>query len=264
MGTDARTLRSMIGTADTKLGHFLLEFDVPGIGHLLRSAGCEFTVLDMEHSGFGIDTIRRVLRYLEAAGVPTIVRVPSAEYHHVARVLDLGAEGLMVPMVGSAEQLRRIASFAKYPPVGRRGIGLGIAHDRYEPGVPADTMAAANERTTLFPQIETIEGLENVEEIAAEPAVDCLWVGHFDLSASLGIPGEFDHPRFEAATERIAAAARANGKSLGRIVSDVPTGVALRRLGFDFLAYLTDAWLFRTFLAAGIADLRRECGQPPS
>ena len=92
---------------ELKLGHFIVEFATPGIGQILKAAGCDFTLFDTEHSGFGFETIKSVLRYMQAADLPTIVRVPSKEYHHIARAADMGAEGIMLPMVGSAEERAR-------------------------------------------------------------------------------------------------------------------------------------------------------------
>ena len=146
-------------------------------------------LFDLEHSGFGFETVKSALRYFEAADLPAIVRVPSREYHHIARAMDMGAEGLMLPMVGNADEVRHIVNSMKYHPAGKRGVALQVAHDRYRPGAVADKFAAANERTTLFCQIETAEGVENADAMAAIDGVDCLWVGHFDLSVSLGIPG---------------------------------------------------------------------------
>ena len=103
----------------------------------------------------------------------------------------------MLPMVGTADEARHIVNSMKYHPAGKRGVALQVAHDRYRPGSVADKFAAANKRTTLFCQIETAEGVENADAIAAIDGVDCLWVGHFDLSVSLGIPGQFDHPNFK-------------------------------------------------------------------
>ena len=113
------------------LGHYVGEFVTPGIGHILKEAGAEFVFLDMEHSGNSFDTINRGLRYFEAAGVPAMVRVPSDAYDHIARALDIGAEGIIVPMLGSAEQARAIIDKLKYTPVGKRGLGLGLGNDRY-------------------------------------------------------------------------------------------------------------------------------------
>ena len=156
-------LKEMAHSRELKLGHFIVEFATPGIGQILKAAGCDFTLFDTEHSGFGFETIKSVLRYMQAADLPTIVRVPSKEYHHIARAADMGAEGIMLPMVGSAEEARHILDCMKYVPVGRRGVALGIAHDRYLPGPTMEKLAEANRRTTLFAQIETREGVDNAD-----------------------------------------------------------------------------------------------------
>ena len=201
-------LKQMTRTPEAKLGHFIVEFATPGIGHILKQAGCDFALFDLEHSGFGFETVKSAARYFEAAGLPAIVRVPSKEYHHIARACDLGAEGIMIPMVGTAAEANAVVNCMKYYPDGRRGVALGVAHDAYGQGPVSDKLAAANERTTLFCQIETAEGVENADAIAAVDGIDCLWIGHFDLSVSLGIPGEFDHPKFLKAVERTIAAAK--------------------------------------------------------
>ena len=95
--TKQMSLKQMARTKDLKVGHFIVEFATPGIGQILKAAGCDFALLDTEHSGFGIDTVKQVLRYMQAADLPTIVRVPSREYHHIARAADAGAEGVMLP-----------------------------------------------------------------------------------------------------------------------------------------------------------------------
>src|SRR6516165_3860199 len=200
-------LKQMTRTPEAKLGHFIVEFATPGIGHILKQAGCDFALFDLEHSGFSFETVKSAARYFEAAELPAIVRVPSKEYHHIARTCDMGAEGIMLPMVGSAAEARRIVDSIKYTPDGRRGVALQVAHDRYRPGTVGDKFAAANRRTTVFCQIETAEGVDNAEALAALPGVDCLWVGHFDLSVSLGVPGQFGSKKFTDAVARVAAAA---------------------------------------------------------
>src|SRR3954467_7558696 len=101
-------LKAMARTRAAKFGHFIVEFATPGIGHIMKSAGCDFVLFDLEHSGFHFETVKSVLRYFEAADLPAIVRVPSREYHHIARALDMGAEGLMLPMVGNVDEVRHI------------------------------------------------------------------------------------------------------------------------------------------------------------
>jgi 2-keto-3-deoxy-L-rhamnonate aldolase RhmA len=249
-------LKDMASSRELKLGHFIVEFATPGIGQILKAAGCDFALLDCEHSGFGFETVKSVLRYMQAADLPTIVRVPSKEYHHIARAADMGAEGVMLPMVGSAAGARAILDCMKYHPEGRRGVALAIAHDRYLPGPTLDKLAAANRATTLFAQIETREGVDNVEAIAAIEGVDCLWVGHFDLSASLGIPGQFAHKDFADAIKAVIKACRKHGKSAGRLVPTVDEGVALHKEGFDFICYSGDVWALHGAVQQGLSEIR--------
>ncbi len=252
-------LKHMAQTKKAKLGHFIVEFATPGIGHILKAAGCDFALFDLEHSGFGFETVKSAMRYFEAAQLPVIVRVPSKEYHHIARACDMGAEGIMIPMVGTAAEARAVVDCMKYYPEGKRGVALGVAHDNYRQGQVAEKLAAANERTTLFCQIETAEGAENADKIAVVDGVDCLWVGHFDLSVSLGVPGQFDHPKFLKAIERTVAAAKKHKKALGRLVPTTDLGIALYKQGFDFCCYSGDVWVLQNALAEAIGKLRKGC-----
>jgi 2-keto-3-deoxy-L-rhamnonate aldolase RhmA len=252
-------LKEMAKTRNLKLGSFIVEFATPGIGHILKAAGCEFALFDLEHSGFGFETVKSAIRYFEAAGVAPIVRVPSKEYHHIARACDMGAEGIMIPMVGNAKEAKAVVDGMKYYPAGKRGVALGVAHDNYRSGSVPEKLAAANHRTTLFCQIETVEGVDNAEAIAGTEGVDCLWVGHFDLSVSLGIPGQFDNPKFLKAIDTVANATAKHGKSLGRLVPNVETGVDYWNKGFDFCCYSGDVWLLQQALADGVTKLREAC-----
>lgn len=165
----------------------------------------------------------------------------------------------MVPMVGTAAEAKSIADSMKYHPAGKRGVALQVAHDRYRPGAVTDKLKAANEFTTLFCQIETAEGVANADAIAAVDGVDCLWVGHFDLSVSLGIPGQFDHPKFKEAIEKVVAATRKRKKALGRLVPTIDQGVAFFAQGFDFICYSGDVWVLHNALAEAITALRTKC-----
>jgi len=259
-------LKAMTRRPEAKLGHFIVEFATPGIGHLLKSAGCDFVFFDMEHSGFSFDTLRSMVRTFEAAQLAMIARVPAQDYAMLARACDVGVEGLMVPMVNSAAEAEAVVSHVKYHPAGKRGVALGIAHDNFYAGdkSPAQRMLEANERTTLFCLIETAEGAENVDEIAAVQGVDCLFIGHFDLTSSLGVPGEFEHPLYLAAVERIKTAARNNNLSLGRLVPTVEEGIGLYQQGFDFCCYSGDVWVLQQALTEALNTLRSGCQPKPA
>ena len=165
----------------------------------------------------------------------------------------------MLPMVGSAKVARELLSYVKYAPKGERGVALQIAHDGYAPGPVQKKLRDANRRCTFVALIETAEGIENVDDIAAIDDVDVLWIGHFDLSVSMGIAGQFDHPDFTAAVARVVSAAREHNKSLGRLVPNVETGVALFKDGFDFICYSGDVWLLQQAMRAGADGLRAAC-----
>ena len=107
------SLSKLCRTRDYKFGHFIVEFATPGIGHILKNAGCDFVLFDTEHSGFGFETIKNSIRYFEAADLPAIIRVPSKAYDHMARAADMGAEGIMVPMVDTPEEARELVANAK-------------------------------------------------------------------------------------------------------------------------------------------------------
>ena len=214
----------------------------------------------MEHSGFSFETAKVLLRALHDAGIATLLRPPSKAPHHLSRACDVGAQGIIPPMLGTPEEAQAGIDAINYPPAGRRGCALGIAHDDYQQAAVADAMTAANEKTSFVALIETREGVENCEEIAALDGVDCLWIGHLDLSASLGIPGAFDDRRFRDAVARVMAAAKANGKSVGRLTGSAAEAVRFHREGCDFVCYLGDIWLMQRALHEGFAAIRAGIG----
>lgn len=249
-------VRALLTAEGPSFGHYVGEFTTPGIGYILKEAGCDFAWLDMEHSGNGFETVHRTLRYFEAAGLPAVVRIPSDAYDHVARALDVGAEAIVIPMLGTAAQAQAVIERMKYTPQGHRGVALGLANDRYRQGPVVPALAAANERTVLVALIETRSGVAHVEAIAATPGVDVLWVGHFDLSCDLGVPGAFDHPTYQAAVAEVRKAAKKHGKALGRMVGTVDEGIAHVVDGWDFVMYGGDVWLLQGAIRDGLAAIR--------
>ncbi len=225
---------------DQVLGAMVFEFFSPGIAQILKLAGCEFVLYDMEHTGMSLETLKVQVAACRGLGVAPMVRVPRGEYHFLARALDVGAQGLMIPMVESEAQAKAIVEATHYPPKGRRGAAFGFPHDDYEPGNPLDKIRVADDRNVIIAQIETERGLAAVEEIAAVDGIDVLWVGHFDLTNFLGIPGQFDHPKFLDAIKRVVAAARKYDKGLGFMPTDEQWAEEFKGHGFNMLAAGTD------------------------
>lgn len=243
------------------LGTMVFEFGTTGIARLAAAAGAEFVIYDMEHTGWSIETIRTLLATARPAEVAAMVRVPATQYHLLSRPLDAGAQGLMVPMVESEEQARTIVQSAKYPPAGRRGAAFGMAHDDYAGGDPVAMMRQANEDVLLIAQIETARGIEEVDHIAAVDGIDVLWIGHNDLSNSLGVPGQFTHPTYLQAIERFFDACARHDKVPAMMAVGLDNARALLARGFRCLAYGGDTALYTEALGRGLAALRQELGQ---
>jgi 2-keto-3-deoxy-L-rhamnonate aldolase RhmA len=250
-------VKEKLAAGGVSIGTMVFEFATTGVARLAAEAGAEFIIYDMEHSGFGIETIRTLLASSPLEKISPMVRVPVTEYHFIARTLDMGARGIMVPMVETAEQARKIVQCGKYPPVGRRGSAFGVAHDGYSGGDIVPKIEARNRETLLIAQIETPDGVRNAEEIAAVPGIDVLWIGHFDLTNFLGIPGQFTHPQFTSAVTKVLDACSKHGKAAGFMATDIAGGQSLLKQGFRILAYGGDLWLYQSALRAGFDGLRK-------
>ena len=249
-------VRAKIAQGGTAFGHMAFEFFTPGLCQILANAGAEFVIFDTEHSGVGIETIKNQVAFARGTGLAPMVRVPGTHYHLIAPMLDAGVMGVMVPMVETAEQAARIASWCRYRPDGVRGLAFGMPHDDYSGGDHVAKMRQANERMIVIALIETAAGIENVDAIMATPGIDVGWVGHFDLTNSLGIDGQFDHPRYKAAIREVVAACKRHGKTAGFLCGDVKTGRQYLKAGFGALAYGVDSVVFQQAMKAGIDGLR--------
>src|SRR5258708_10582212 len=177
-------------------GHMIMEFATRGIAKILEAAAVDFVVIDMEHTGFDTERIADLIAWFKATDIAPFVRVPQNLYHFLARTMDAGALGVMVANVETREQAVSIVDAVKYAPLGKRGLGLGTAHnDSIQPHAPT-YLEYANRNTTVICQIESETGLKNLDAIAGTAGVDVLWVGHFDLPQSMGIPPPVFSPRF--------------------------------------------------------------------
>ncbi|MDQ3044393.1 MAG: aldolase/citrate lyase family protein [Chloroflexota bacterium] len=253
-------VKQRLNNGDLVLGTMIFEFSTSGIGRIVAAAGAEFVIFDMEHTGWSMETIRGLLAVSRAAETVPMVRVPATEYHFIAQALDLGAMGVMAPMVESGEQAARIVAASKYPPDGVRGAAFGISHDDYVLGDISTTMRRANDEGLIIAQIETLAGLEHAAEIAGTAGIDVIWIGQFDLTTSLGVPGQMDHPKYVAAEATILEACVRAGKSVAVMTSDLSSAHAAIERGFRMIAYGGDLWLFGAALKDGLDELRESRG----
>jgi len=249
-----------IRSGATSEGAMIFECFTPGITSMLANAGAQFVIYDMEHTGLGFEGLKWLIASARGLPITPMVRVPRNQYSYIARALDLGARGIMVPMVESAEQAAEMVQASRYPPLGRRGAAFGFAQCDYQSGDLELTMQAYHQRSLLIAQIETERGLEALDAIAATDGVDVLWLGHFDLSNFMGIAGQFDHPAFNEAFKQVAEAAARHGKVAGFMATSTAWVSRARKAGYRMIAAGTDTAILQAGYAHLIDSMRAQQG----
>lgn len=252
----ANPVKKTVNSGGVSIGTMMFEFNTTGIGRIAANAGAEFAVYDMEHTGWDLESIRMLIATTPRPSLVPIVRIPTTQYHFVSRVLDMGAMGIMAPMVESAEEARLLVQSAKYPPVGRRGAAFSIAHDDYRNDSIPEIVRSANQEVLLIAQVETAKGLKNLDEIAAVPEIDVLWIGLYDMASSMNLAGQMQHPDIQAAIDKVIAACQKNNKVPAVLVTSVDEGRDQLKRGFRLVAYGGDVWIYQSALKQGLAAVR--------
>jgi 2-dehydro-3-deoxyglucarate aldolase len=212
------------------------------IAEILASAGYDWVVIETEHTAIDVSEVLRLLIAIEGRGAIPLVRLAWNDPIQCKAVLDSGAAGVIVPMVNTREDAELAVKMVKYPPVGFRGVGLARAHGYGQ--TFDDYMRRANAETLLVVQIEHIDAVTNIDEILAVPGIDATFIGPYDLSSSMGIPGQLSHPDVVAARQRVLDATIAKGLTAGihlvhpdRVGTELPQCLAQ---GYRFIALGTD------------------------
>lgn len=250
------SFRHRVASGEALVGTFL-NTGSPIAAEISSLAGFDWVVLDLEH-GSGTETdLLSQLHALKQTATASIVRVESSARLRIGRALDLGASGVMVPGVETIEQARDGVGFLRYPPAGTRGVALMTRGNLFG-SVAHDELAEINETVTGVFQIESARAVDNVGGIAALDGVDVLLVGPSDLSHSLGIPGEFEHPDFEAAISRVAQAGRQSGKALGMLVRLPDEVPRYFDLGYRFIGVSSDSSMLISAMASTVRSVRAQ------
>jgi 2-keto-3-deoxy-L-rhamnonate aldolase RhmA len=254
------TMRERLAAGETLVGTFL------GLGSGVAAeacghAGLDWVLVDLEHGAGGEESLPAQLLGARAAGVHGLVRVATAERIRACRALDLGAEGVMFPMIDTVEQARACAAALRHSPAGTRGVAGYHRGAGY--GLDPDAVADQDERTLGIVQVESPDAVAASPELAAIEGIDVLFVGPSDLSYAMGIPGEIEHPDFRAAIARVVEAARAAGKAAG-IMTGAPAAIrGAADDGFRMIACSTDLGLMVDAVRDVAAALEEEGNRMP-
>ena len=251
-----KQLRKRLREGDVIFGQMVLELFTSGIGPMLAASGMDFVLYDMEHGRCDITLLAEMVASCRGSDIVPMARVPDFTFCPLSRVLDVGVRGVMVPRVETRAQAEEIVAQLKYAPLGRRGVALGVAHDLYQAG-GAEFFAEANEETIVILLLETVKAFENLDEIVSVPGVDVAWVGHYDLTVSMGIPAQFENPRFLEAMDFLVACCRRHGVAPGFLPPTPESAAHWIRQGFRMISLGSDIGVFlngiRTFRQSVVA-----------
>jgi len=229
-----------------------------GIAQIAKSAGFDTFYIDIEHCSFSLETVSALCLAGLAAGITPMVRVPNGNPELVARVLEGGALGVIVPHVRSADEAKRAVAAAKFAPAGERSYAGGAPQLQFRAFPAVEAMAAINDATMVTVMMETLEALDHVEDIAAVEGVDMLFIGSNDLTTEMGIVGQLDDPRLREAFVRTIAACRKHGKhvGIGGLASRPDLIAEYARMGARFVSTGTDLGFLSAACAQKAQQLR--------
>lgn len=242
------------------IGTFL-GVSTPQIVEGISYSGLDFFVIDSEHGTYDLTGVSDMIRAADSKGVCPIVRVSDPSHREIQHAVDNGAEAVIIPLLRKLEDFHKVVELGKFTPLGYRGYakgrGSGFGNDGWAAGTPEEYMKRSNEKVLMIPQCETVEALENIEEIVKINGIDGIFVGPFDLSICMGIPTQFDSPAFQAAVDRILNACKKAGK-LSMIYTSTPDEAKFYlSKGFDAVSNSLDAIIFSDAYRA-IADAIRK------
>ncbi len=233
-------VKRALAEGKVQLGTGFGQLRSPEIPRMLAAAGFQWAFLDTEHGGFDLETVQDICRVSAMCGLSPIVRVADLQYALVARALDCGAQGVIFPRVESPELLERAVSWTRFPPDGVRGYGLTSVQVDYEPLTFAQIIEHFNANTLVVLQIETRKALEGREELLAVPGIDAVMIGPADLSISLGVPGEFQHPKMIEAMEAVRDSCNRRGVAPGTQTRSPSLATFWKERGMRFLGCSND------------------------
>ena len=240
MYTFKNKLKADLKAGETRFGAFVTA-PCPEVVEVLAIAGYDFVILDTEHTASGIETVVGMMRAAEAYGMTPIVRMPDDTPKNMSRYQDVGAYGVQIPMVHTAEQAAAIVQAMKYMPDGIRGMsgGRGTAWGRI-----ADYRRVSDEETLIAVMCESRTAVDSIGEIVKVPGVDAVFIGAYDLSQSLGVPGQTTHPLVEEAVQTVLDACLAADVIPGIVAPDVELARRRAAQGFRYITILDDMAFF--------------------
>lgn len=248
----ASSFKANLKSGVTLLGTFL-QIPSADVTEIVGHAGFDFGIIDMEHGMLGVDSAIQLVRACDAVGMASVIRVPAVNPHHIAHALDFGVSAVMVPMIQTCQAAEQAVNAAKFHPEGNRGVCPFVRSASYDSQDDMGYYQRANAETAVLLQIEGSEGIASLDAILEVPHIDGILIGPFDLSQSLGIPGEVNDIRVIKAFTDVIKRVKQKGIAVGNFAVTIEQAHRYIDMGIQFLAYGTDT----SIIARTFKDLRR-------
>jgi 2-keto-3-deoxy-L-rhamnonate aldolase RhmA len=250
------SIKKRLQKGELMVGTMISELRNPNIAYMLAQCGFNFFIIDNEHGAFNPETVSDMIAAARGAQIAPIVRIPEIRRETILKPLDSGAAGLLIPQVETAEQAEEIIFHAKYPPLGNRGTALRRAHSCYRKVHAGSYLQQANDETFIVVQAESPRAVENLEAIVSMAGIDAVLVGPFDLSVSLGIPGQVNHPLEVRTIGKILKICQKRKIIAGIHMFELPLLRKWVKKGMRFISYSSDVTFLADASAAGVAELK--------
>lgn len=251
-------LRERLNNGEVLVGLFC-KTTAPEFIEVIGHAGFDFCILDQEHGPATLETIQHLVRAAEASGVVPIVRTRDRSPESIAQPLDLGVAGVQVPQISSKAEAEAVVDAAKFAPQGHRGVCRFVRAARFSALDRSDYFAAANEALVIL-QLEG-KHLSEYEKVADIPGVDILFIGPYDLSQALGVPGQIEHPKVLDEMRKIIAVAKRKNKTVGVFADSLIQTQRWIQAGVQYIAYSVDVGLFFNVCHQTVAAIRDQTGR---
>lgn len=235
----ANILKEKLSTEKFAVGPFL-KLPSPAVVEIMGLAGFDFVIIDCEHGPLNVLAAEDMVRAAHLSGIAAVMRITENNPAMISRALDIGVDAVQVPQVSARADAEKVVKAAKFSPAGERGVCRFVRASGYTSIEKSDYFQRANRETMVIIHIEGREGIDNLDEILQVEGIDIVFIGPYDLSQSLGLPGQVDHPDVEKKMLEVVEKAAGKGKCVGTFVDDISTGHKWAKLGVQYISYSVD------------------------
>ncbi len=248
-------IKEKLKSGETVYGTMIQELRSPAVVLLFANAGYDFVFIDMEHGAHNMETVADMIKVARGAGIVPLVRVPDLQYHLIARCLDAGAQGFMVPRIATREQAEKAVMYSKYPPMGERGCSINKGHNDYKGGELLSFIKEANEENLVILQIERKAAMDDLDNILSVPGVDAAVLGPNDMAASYGISEDLNGEFMNSIFQKVVDTGKKHNVFTGMHIANLQKLKEWKQKGMQFIAYNTDLGFLSAGASKGLKEL---------